>query len=335
MRYQPKCLLITGGAGFIGSQFILYWLKHYPEAVIVNLDKLTYAANLDHLTAVADRPNYHFVHGDIIDTTLVTQLLTEYQIDTVVHFAAESHVDRSISGPDEFIETNVMGTHSLLKAALAHWKQYDLSPAHCRFHHISTDEVYGTLVAEDPAFTEQSPYQPNSPYSASKAASDHVVRAYHHTYGLPVTTSNCSNNYGPHQHAEKLIPTVIRSLQQRQPIPVYGDGSNIRDWLYVEDHCQAIDRILHQGEIGQVYNVGGEHEVSNLALVKQLCQHYDQLAGTTDSEKLIHFVTDRPGHDWRYAIDIHHIKQTLSWQPLTQFDQGLAKTLKYYLEMHS
>ncbi len=333
MAYQPKHLLVTGGAGFIGSQFIVYWLKHHPDTVIVNLDKLTYAADLNHLSAVADLPNYHFVPGDIIDTVLVTRLLQEYQLDTVVHFAAESHVDRSISGPDAFVQTNVVGTHSLLKAALAYWKQFDLNSARCRFHHISTDEVYGMLVADDPAFTEQSPYRPNSPYSASKAASDHIVRAYHHTYGLPVTTSNCSNNYGPHQHAEKLIPTVIRSLQQRQPIPVYGDGSNIRDWLYVEDHCQAIDRIVHQGEIGQVYNVGGECEISNIALVTKLCQHYDHLTGEKDSAQLISFVTGRPGHDWRYAIDIEYIKQTLAWAPRTNLEQGLQNTLLYYLNL--
>jgi len=332
MTYQPKLVLITGGAGFIGSKFIVYWLKHYSDSVIVNLDKLTYAANLDHLTSLADLPNYHFVRGDIIDTALVDQLLHEHHIDTIVHFAAESHVDRSISEPEAFINTNVIGTHSLLKAALSYWEKYQLDPARCRFHHISTDEVYGTLAATTPAFTEQSPYQPNSPYSASKAASDHIVRAYHHTYGLPATISNCSNNYGPHQHAEKLIPTVIRSLQQCQAIPVYGDGSNIRDWLYVDDHCQAIDCILHHGEVGQVYNVGGECEISNLGLVRKLCQLYDQKTGKKDSEQMISFVTDRPGHDRRYAIDIQRIKQTLHWQPLIRLNQGLDKTIDYYLE---
>jgi len=332
VRYQPKTLLVTGGAGFIGSHFILYWLARYPTTRVINLDKLTYASNAEVLLPLQEQENYRFMQGDIGDEAMVSALLQEEAVDTIVHFAAESHVDRSIAGPDIFIQSNIVGTHNLLKCALAYWRNQNWGQDACRFHHISTDEVYGSLQHDDAPFTESSPYQPNSPYSASKAASDHVVRAYRETYQLPTTLSNCSNNYGPHQHAEKLIPTVIAALQKRQPIPVYGDGSNIRDWLYVEDHCQAIDVILHKGQVGQCYNVGGECEISNLSLVKHLCQHYDQMMGTTQSEQLIEFVTDRPGHDWRYAIDISKIGTQLVWRPQTVLSKGLERTIHYYVD---
>lgn len=322
-------LLITGGAGFIGANFIHYWQKHYPHSSLVNVDALTYAGNLQNLAHLPHPDRYHFVEGDIGNQALIEKLLREQAIDTIVHFAAESHVDQSIKNPAVFVQTNVMGTYSMLEAARKVWlqeKKWDAS--HCRFHHISTDEVYGTLGPHDPPFNEAHPYAPNSPYSASKAGSDHLVRAYHHTYGLPVSTSNCSNNYGPFQHAEKFIPTIIRACQNQQPIPVYGNGSNIRDWLYVEDHCAAIDCILRKGTNGEVYNIGGDNEYSNLKLVSLICDVFDEIRPTSKSHHtLIEFVKDRPGHDWRYAIDGEKIRKELGWKPKAAF----LETLRTYI----
>ncbi|MCX7122094.1 MAG: dTDP-glucose 4,6-dehydratase [Gammaproteobacteria bacterium] len=311
-----KKLLITGGAGFIGSNFIHYWQKQHPTDLIVNLDALTYAGNLSNLEHLPHPDQHLFIKGDIQDQALVEQLLQTHQIDTLVHFAAESHVDRSIQDPDIFVKTNILGTQALLEAAR--------KIGHCHFHHISTDEVYGSLNMTDPAFTETTPYQPNSPYSASKAASDHLVRAYHHTFGLPVTTSNCSNNFGPRQHSEKLIPTLIRSCMEWQPIPIYGNGSNIRDWLYVEDHCSAIDLILQKGQIGEVYNIGGHNEWNNLDIARLICQIFDQLKPHSQPyESLIRFVKDRPGHDQRYAINPHKMISELGWRHTPNFENHL------------
>lgn len=330
--YQMRNVLVTGGAGFIGSNFIRYLLKKDSQVNIVNLDLLTYAGSLNNLKNLSSR--YHFIQGDITDAQLVNKILRDYQIDTIVHFAAESHVDRSITGPSAFIQTNFVGTFVLLEAARDFWlheKSWDATQ--CRFHHISTDEVYGTLNREDPAFTETTAYAPNSPYSASKAGSDHLVRAYFHTYQLPVTTSNCSNNYGPFQHPEKFIPTIIRSCLANQKIPVYGDGSNIRDWLYVEDHCDGIFTILKNGRVGETYNIGGEMELSNLTLVKLICQQLDKIKPQLFSyESLISFVADRKGHDWRYAIDISKISRELDWKPRESFITGIQKTIDFYLE---
>lgn len=330
--FKPQRLLVTGGLGFIGSCFIQHWLRNHSGGIVVNVDAMTYAANPKNVESVAQDPRYHFVQADIVDQSTIERLLTDYEIDTVVHFAAESHVDRSITGPDAFIKTNVMGTFSMVEAARKVWKaRFQLDAKRCRFHHISTDEVYGTLSPDDPAFSETTPYAPNSPYSASKAGSDHVVRAYFHTYQLPVTISNCSNNYGPHQHAEKLIPTVINSALQGKAIPVYGDGSNIRDWLYVYDHCQAIEQILTHGVGGEAYNVGGDCEVNNLTLVRTICELLDQqFPKATSYAEQIRFVTDRPGHDWRYAIDHRKITQALGWQPQATLQDGLLKTIAYY-----
>tara|TARA_R110000868_G_scaffold8205_3_gene42606 strand:- start:192671 stop:193675 length:1005 start_codon:yes stop_codon:yes gene_type:complete len=331
-NYQPKNILITGGSGFIGSHHILYTLEKYNDVKIVNLDLLTYAAIPENLSAIESDPRYCFQQGDIRDQGLVVSLLKEHNIDTVIHFAAESHVDRSITGPEAFIDTNVKGTFHLLEAVRQVWlteKSFD--DTQCRFHHVSTDEVFGTLDATEPAFTEKHQYQPNSPYSASKAASDHLVRSYYHTFGLPVSVSNCSNNYGPHQHSEKFIPTVIRSCAEQKAIPVYGNGSNIRDWLFVKDHCSGVDAIIRQGKPGEQYNLGGENEVDNLALAKHICQAMDKAnPQTAPHEKLIEFVTDRAGHDWRYAIDISKAKAELNWQPETTFADGLKKTIEYY-----
>ena len=314
-------MLVTGGAGFIGVNFVRYLLARDTAINIVNLDKLTYAGNKNHLPNDA---RHHFVQGDICDANLVAILLEKYAIDTIVHFAAESHVDRSISRPRTFIETNVLGTLTLLQCA---------REKNCRFHHISTDEVYGSLNKTDSPFTETHPYQPNSPYSASKAGSDHLVRAFGHTYGLPVTISNCSNNYGPYQHAEKLIPTVINACLQQKPIPVYGDGSNIRDWIFVTDHCEAIDCIIRNGQCGETYNVGGECEISNIDLIKMICDLMDTYFSAQQSHKdLIRFVTDRAGHDWRYAIDNHKINTTLSWQPKIDLKKGLEKTVDFFIK---
>lgn len=332
--YQPKRLLVTGGAGFIGTNFVHYWLNKYPHTHMVVLDALTYAGRRENLQVFATQANFRFVHGDILDQELVENLLLNENLDTIVHFAAESHVDRSIYGPDAFFRTNIDGTHSLLKAAKKAWLEEKPGFAH-RFHHISTDEVYGTLSPTDPAFTETTPYAPNSPYAASKASSDHIVRAYHHTYGLQTTTSNCSNNYGPYQYPEKLIPLAISRLLQGQPVPIYGDGQQIRDWLYVEDHNRGIDLILHKGKVGETYNIGGNNEQANLNLVHELCALLDERF--PDSEHAPHhqhitYVTDRPGHDRRYAIDNRKICRELGYQPQETFQSGLAKTLDWYLQ---
>lgn len=333
MKYKPENMLITGGAGFIGCNFVRYILANDPDVRIVNLDLLTYAGSLDNLKGLPGESRHTFVQGDICDRELIDRLLREYEIDTVVHFAAESHVDNSISGPEVFIKTNVLGTFTLLEAARQYWQQEKtFDQTQCRFHHISTDEVYGTLEADDSAFSETTAYAPNSPYSASKAGSDHLVRAYFHTYGLPVTTTNCSNNYGPYQHSEKLIPTIIRNCVNATPIPVYGDGSNIRDWLYVEDHCSGIDAVVRKGSLGEVYNIGGINEWRNIDIVKCICGLMDE-AGRRNAphESLISFVTDRPGHDWRYAIDATKMGKELGWKPAETFETGIHKTVQWYL----
>jgi dTDP-glucose 4,6-dehydratase len=310
-------ILITGGAGFIGSNFIHYWTRKYPTDTIVNLDKLTYAGNLENLRAVEKLPNYKFIQGDIADEKLVEKLFSEEQFDLVVHFAAESHVDRSILDPDAFIQTNIVGTHNLLRAALK---------SKTRFHHVSTDEVFGSLQKTDPAFNEKTPYDPRSPYSASKAASDNLVRAYFHTYGLPITISNCSNNYGPYHFPEKLFPLFITNLLEDKKIPVYGDGTSVRDWLYVEDHCSAIDCIIRKGQIGETYCVGGNSEKTN----KEFTTKILVLLGKGD--EMIEYVTDRPGHDHRYAIDATKIKNELDWEPSVTFEEGLERTVKWFRE---
>ncbi len=337
-------LLITGGAGFIGANFVHYWRCRHPADEVVVLDALTYAGNRANLGGAAD---VTFIHGDIRDFELVKRLLLEYKIDTLVHFAAESHVDRSIHGPDAFIDTNVVGTHTLLKAAKEAWLDTGTGRPH-RFHHVSTDEVYGSLGPDDPAFTELTPYAPNSPYSASKAASDHLVRAYHHTYGLDVTISNCSNNYGPYQFPEKLIPLFLINALSGRPLPIYGDGQNVRDWLYVEDHCRGIELVLENGRSGEVYNIGGGEELANLDLIDRLCAGVDAAfrsepdlarrfpdapaarGGTTSELKA--FVEDRPGHDRRYAIDCSKIGTELGYAPAHDFESGFAATLRWYLE---
>ncbi|PHN04623.1 dTDP-glucose 4,6-dehydratase [Flavilitoribacter nigricans] len=323
-------LLITGGAGFIGSHLVQLLVKKYPDYHIVNLDKLTYAGNLENLKGIEDAPNYTFVRGDIQDADFLQKLFSDYHIDGVIHLAAESHVDRSIESPIAFIETNVVGTAQLLNAARQAWAgDWDGK----LFYHVSTDEVYGSLGATG-FFTETTAYDPRSPYSASKAASDHLVRAYHHTFGLPVVLSNCSNNYGPYQFPEKLIPLMINNIRHSKPLPVYGDGSNIRDWLWVGDHVEAIDQIFHGGRTGETYNIGGHNERKNLELVEGLCDVMDDLldqpAGT--SRKLITFVKDRPGHDQRYAIDASKLNAELGWEPTVSVEEGLAKTAAWYLE---
>ncbi len=331
--YTPHTLLVTGGAGFIGTNFIHYWLQQYPDTRLVVLDALTYAGRYENLQALEGQANFRFVHGDILDQALVEQLLRDENIDTLVHFAAESHVDRSIYGPDAFLKTNIDGTHSLLKAAKIVWLDEKPGFVH-RFHHVSTDEVYGTLSATDPAFTETTPYAPNSPYAASKAASDHVVRAYQHTYGLQTTTSNCSNNYGPYQYPEKLIPLAISKLLQGKPVPIYGDGQQIRDWLYVDDHNRGIDLIIRAGRIGETYNIGGNNEQANLSLIHELCALLDARFPTSPHvphQQHIVYVTDRPGHDRRYAIDNRKICSELGYEPAETFQSGLAKTLDWYL----
>lgn len=318
-----QSMLVTGGAGFIGSNFIRHVLAHEPDINVINLDKLTYAGSLDNLKNLPHAERHHFVQGDICDAKMVKHILQYHHIDTIVHFAAESHVDRSISSPQSFVETNVLGTFTLLEAA----RQHQLH----RFHHISTDEVYGSLQPSDPAFTETTAYQPRSPYSASKAGSDHLVHAYHHTYGLPITISNCSNNYGPYQHAEKFIPTIIRSCLSSQPIPVYGEGKNIRDWLYVDDHCSAITAILKNGICGETYNIGGNNEWENLELVKYICELIDKkYPQKQPCSALIKFVTDRKGHDFRYAINDMKIRQKLGWKPAETLETGILKTISFY-----
>jgi dTDP-glucose 4,6-dehydratase len=322
-------LLVTGGAGFIGSNFVLSTIAGTGEP-IVNLDKLTYAGSLRNLERLREDKRHVFVQGDICDRALVKDLLKEHQPRAIVHFAAESHVDRSISGPAPFIDTNVGGTFSLLEEA----RPYSDGREGFRFLHVSTDEVYGSLGPDDPAFTETTPYAPNSPYAASKAAADHLVRAYHHTYGLPTLTTNCSNNYGPHQFPEKLIPLTITNALAGKPLPVYGDGRNVRDWLYVLDHCEAVRVVLERGRIGETYNIGGAAERQNIDLVNTLCRLLDDLQPRKGGKyaELISFVTDRPGHDRRYAIDASKIARELGWKPRESFDSGLAKTVRWYLE---
>jgi len=327
-----KHILITGGAGFIGSHVVRLFVQHYPEYTIINLDKLTYAGNLENLKDIEHAPNYQFERVDIVDKEAVEAIFQKYPIDGVIHLAAESHVDRSITHPLQFVETNVIGTVNLLNSAKAAWK--DRSDV--LFYHISTDEVYGSLD-DGGYFLESTPYDPQSPYSASKASSDHFVRAYHNTYKMPVVISNCSNNYGPNQFPEKLIPLCINNIRHNKPLPIYGKGENVRDWLYVVDHARAIDAIYHRGRVGETYNIGGFNEWQNLALVRLLCTVMDQKLGRPEgeSEKLITYVTDRAGHDLRYAIDANKIKNELGWEPSVTFEQGLASTVDWYLSHQS
>ncbi|MDR3417941.1 MAG: dTDP-glucose 4,6-dehydratase [Nevskia sp.] len=328
-------ILVTGGAGFIGSNFVLEWLAG-NDGPLLNLDALTYAGNLQNLAAVEKDPRYGFRHGSICDEALVNGLFAEARPRAVVHFAAESHVDRSILGPQEFVHTNVNGTFTLLEAARKYWSGLDEAERReFRFLHVSTDEVYGSLGPADKPFRETTPYQPNSPYSASKAGSDHLVRAYHHTYGLPTLTTNCSNNYGPYQFPEKLIPLVISNALAGKPLPIYGDGMNVRDWLYVGDHCDAIRQVLLRGQVGETYNVGGWNEQTNLSIVRQICAILDEMhpaSPVTPHERLITFVKDRPGHDRRYAIDAGKIERELDWRPAETFETGIRKTVRWYLD---
>jgi len=339
---------VTGGAGFIGANFVHYWLGRHSDERLVVLDALTYAGNPSSLAAARMHPGFVFVHGDIRDEGLVTRALREHEVTTIVHFAAESHVDRSIDGPDAFISSNVVGTHTLLKAARRVWLDDRGGAAPVRFHHVSTDEVYGSLGPADPPFREDTPYAPNSPYAASKAASDHLVRAYHHTYGLPVTTSNCSNNYGPFQFPEKLIPLMLVNALDGRPLPVYGDGLNVRDWLYVEDHCRAVEQVLQCGRVGETYNVGGRNEWRNIEIVRLLCRLVDEAVAASpalaarfprcpaasgrETASLLTFVADRPGHDRRYAIDTAKIEHELGFAPVESFESGIRKTITWYLE---
>ncbi len=326
-------ILVTGGAGFIGANFVLDWIATEATS-IVNLDALTYAGNLGNLASLKNDPRHLFVKGDISDRALVARLLTEHQPKAIVHFAAESHVDRSISGPGEFVQTNVVGTFSLLEETRAYWSALaDPAKNQFRFLHVSTDEVYGSLGPNDPAFSETTPYAPNSPYAASKAASDHLVRAYHHTYGLPTVTTNCSNNYGPLQFPEKLIPLMIFNAISGKPLPVYGDGLNVRDWLYVGDHCAGIRAALNKGRLGETYNIGGNSEKTNLEVIHTLCAIMDELRpDSAPHAKLIQFVKDRPGHDKRYAIDAGKIRSELAWTPSEKFEAGMRKTVQWYLD---
>jgi dTDP-glucose 4,6-dehydratase len=327
-------ILVTGAAGFIGSNFVLDWCDQSTEDV-VSLDLLTYAGNLDNLSSLSHNTQHHFTQGNIGDRDLVSQLLKKYQIRAVINFAAESHVDRSISGPGDFIETNIVGTYNLLESVRSYWSYLDENlRKDFRFLHVSTDEVYGSLNKTDPAFSETNRYEPNSPYSASKAASDHLIRAWHHTYGLPVLTTNCSNNYGPYHFPEKLIPLCILNALNGKPLPLYGDGQQVRDWLYVKDHCSAIRRVLDKGRLGETYNVGGWIEKTNLDVVKTLCGILDELKPKADGSKYesqITFVKDRPGHDRRYAIDATKLEKELEWRPQETFETGIRKTVEWYL----
>jgi dTDP-glucose 4,6-dehydratase len=339
MSFAAKNMLVTGGAGFIGCNFVRHMLAHDRNVRVITLDLLTYAGSPDNLKDLPDASRHAFVQGDICNRGLIDALLREHKIDTIVHFAAESHVDNSISGPEIFVRTNVTGTFTLLDSAREFWlEEKNLDARKCRFHHISTDEVYGALGKGDPAFSERTPYAPNSPYSASKAGSDHLARAYFHTYGLPVTTTNCSNNYGPFQHSEKLIPTIIRNCVNGAPIPVYGDGSNIRDWLYVEDHCRGIEAAIRRGRPGETYNLGGINEWANIDIVKCICALMDEFSADgrhrsqiARHDSLISFVADRPGHDWRYAIDAAKAINELGWRPEETFESGIRKTVAWYL----
>jgi dTDP-glucose 4,6-dehydratase len=327
-------ILVTGAAGFIGSNFVLDWFEHSKEDV-VSLDLLTYAGNLENLSPLKNNPQHHFIQGNISDRDLVAELLQKHQVRAVVNFAAESHVDRSISGPGDFIETNIVGTYNLLESVRSFWNDSDENFKKAfRFLHISTDEVYGSLAKSDSAFTETNRYEPNSPYSASKAASDHLVRAWHHTYNLPVLTTNCSNNYGPYHFPEKLIPLCILNALNGKPLPIYGDGQQVRDWLYVKDHCSAIRTVLEKGKLGETYNVGGRNEKANLDVVKILCTILDELkpkADGTKYESQITYVKDRPGHDRRYAIDATKLERELGWRPQDTFETGIRKTVEWYL----
>ena len=325
-----KTILITGGAGFIGSHLVKLMVNKYLDYRIINLDKLTYAGNLANLTDIEDKPNYKFVKGDIVDADFINQLFSDYNFDAVIHLAAESHVDRSIEGPMEFIMTNIVGTTNLLNAAKDSWNSNFSDKL---FYHVSTDEVYGSL-GEEGMFLETTSYDPRSPYSASKASSDHIVRAYHHTYGMPIVISNCSNNYGSHQFPEKLIPLFINNIQNNKPLPVYGKGENIRDWLWVNDHAKAIDVIFHDGKNGETYNIGGHNEWKNIDLIKVMCKVMDEKLGRSEgeSEKLITYVTDRAGHDMRYAIDATKLKDELGWVPSLQFEEGIRNTIDWYLD---
>ncbi|MCP3670175.1 MAG: dTDP-glucose 4,6-dehydratase [Gammaproteobacteria bacterium] len=325
-----KKLLITGGAGFIGTNFVHHWVQNHPEDRVINLDALTYAGNLENLQGIDKSANYRFVHGDVCDQDLIRKLFHDEGITHVVHFAAESHVDRSITGPEAFITTNIHGTFTLLESARRAWGD-DLEA--CRFLHVSTDEVYGSLMADAPAFSETTPFAPNSPYAASKASSDHLVRAYFHTYGMPVLTTNCSNNYGPYQFPEKLIPLVVMNSLEEKPLPVYGDGLNIRDWLHVDDHCRGIDRVLHAGRVGETYNIGGCNEWANIDIVRLICSTLDEMRpGDRPKSELITFVRDRPGHDQRYAIDANKIMTELGWSPEYTFETGIRQTVAWYLD---
>ncbi len=333
-----KIILVTGGLGFIGSNFIEYFIKKHPNYQIVNLDKLTYAGELSNLKSIGNHSNYTLIKGDICDKTLVENLFEKYSFSGVIHFAAESHVDNSISKPDEFIQTNIVGTFNLLNIAKDYWMDAPFQSSkgfeNSRFHHISTDEVYGTL-GETGLFSEATPYAPNSPYSASKASSDFLVRSYFHTYGMNVITTNCSNNYGPKQHDEKLIPTIIRNALKGNKIPIYGDGKNIRDWLYVEDHCKGIDLVFHRGKVGETYNIGGNNEKDNLSIAISICTILDKLRPKNTSYRdQITFVKDRPGHDFRYAIDASKIETELDWAAEDNFDTGILKTINWYLNKY-
>lgn len=328
-------ILVTGGAGFIGSNFVLEWLRTTSEPII-NLDKLTYAGNLENLKKTIDSPNHIFVKGDINDKALILELLNKYKPRAVLNFAAESHVDRSIHGPEDFIQTNIVGTFHLLESVRVYWNGLDVdAKTDFRFLHVSTDEVYGSLSDTAPAFTESHRYEPNSPYSASKAASDHLVRAYHHTYGLPVVTTNCSNNYGPYHFPEKLIPLIIHNALAGKYLPIYGDGKQVRDWLYVTDHCSAIRRVVEAGRLGETYNVGGWNEKANIEVVQTICSILDELSPRKDGisyASQITYVADRPGHDRRYAIDARKLEQELGWKPAETFETGILKTVQWYLD---
>ena len=327
-------ILVTGGAGFIGANFVIDWLAEHSEPVL-NLDKLTYAGNLENLTSLQGDSRHIFIQGDIGDRALINKLLAEHQPRAIINFAAESHVDRSIHGPEDFIQTNIVGTFHLLEEVRGYWNNLgDADKAAFRFLHVSTDEVYGSLGKEDAPFTEETPFAPNSPYSASKASSDHLVRAYHHTYGLPVLTTNCSNNYGPYQFPEKLIPLMILNATRGKPLPIYGDGMNVRDWLYVSDHCAAIRVVLENGRVGETYNIGGWNEMPNLDIVHTVCGLLDEFQPNPEgpATRLITYVKDRPGHDRRYAIDATKIHRELGWKPAETFDTGIRKTVQWYLD---